>query len=125
MYQTTIHNVEVLYFRKNNTFRLVLSEKNTKDVSFGIELDLFQLQFLLKEMSFSFDKGKNARPVNWQIGDYFYEVTMGYMTENLFMISFVSTDKNFNQSTFVFKMSRQELGKLIQIMGNVNHIWFK
>ena len=122
MYQTVIHNVEVLYFRKNNTFRLVMNEKDTKDVSFGIEMDLFQLQFLLKEMSFSFERHKNARPVNWQIGDYFYEVVMGYVAEDLFMVSFVSTDNNFTQRNFVFKMTRKELGNLIHIMGNVNHL---
>ena len=113
-----IHDSNIVFLRKNNTYRILLTDTVNKNLpSFGMEFDLSQLSFLLKELSFLYSK-KDVRPVSWSIDEYFYYVDMGYMSKDLLMISVTSTDSSYVQQTYALRFTKDELLTFLEFVQN-------
>lgn len=118
MKQIKIHDSNIVFLRKNNTYRILLTDTVNKNLpSFGMEFDLSQLSFLLKELSFLYSK-KDVRPVSWSIDEYFYYVDMGYMSKDLLMISVTSTDSSYVQQTYALRFTKDELLTFLEFVQN-------
>lgn len=118
MKQIKIHDSNITFLRKNNTYRILLTDTINKNLpSFGMEFDLSQLSFLLKELSFLYSK-KDVRPISWSIDEYFYYVNMGYMSKDLLMISVTSTDSSYVQQTYALRFTKNELLTFLEFVQN-------
>ena len=123
--QIVLGNTEFVFFRKNQTYRLILSDTGVKtSETFGVEMDVSTTIKIIKEMRRLGRKDLNLRAVEWEINNYQYSFNPVWPNEksDKVWLSFTSIDSSLKEQDFISSMTFTELNQLIKFIEEVDEL---
>lgn len=122
--QITLNNNLFTFFRKNQTYRLLITSKDDGNDVFGVEMPVNVAIKLIKELRRLARKDLNLRPIEWEINNYTYScnpVWPSAKSEQVWL-SFVSNDSTATEKDCIVTITFEQLNQLIAFLEDVNEL---